>query len=617
MTTQTKTTSKRAAIAASMLLLSGAAVLGSVRPAAACGGLFCNTNQGLVNQTAERILFVDDGSGSMTAAIEIQYQGTSDRFAWVLPLPDIANPDTDIRVSSTQAFDRLQAATNPSYTLTQRVEGQCAEEFFGGDGDGAFANDSAGAGGTGGGIPPAQPGGVVVEASGNVGPYDYEFIAVLPATPDRAQAAIDWLADNNYDLQGGDELLRPYLENGMKLLAIRLTKGNDTGSIRPLMVTYTGTLPSIPIIPTAVAAADDMGVMVFHGAQDRSIPKNYKYLELNDSLINWFNPNSTYPQVVNFAADEAGGQGFVTEYAGDSGTMQNIVMTQQERDSWSTFQAQTFNTDIDIYESSTNFGSWDGYADALAGALTLPAGVTTTDVIDCPYCYLDTAGSGVVLDHIAFRLGLYEQVVRPMADTENLVQQQPYFTRHYTTMSAEDMTEDPIFDLNPDMGDLSNVHTAEQVIECSSEYYFFEAPYRIELPSGLVVYGEQGGPWPVDIAAAMVPATLTIAQAGTRGLPQVMVNNRMEIQDVLDDLKPQRRATGTDPDDPEATVQGGDGDGGVVGDVDGGVGATGDGDDSTPLCGCRTVGAQHGGGSSVPLTLAAMVIGLAWMRRRR
>lgn len=93
-------------------------------PAAACGGLFCNNNQP-VNQTAERIIFVDNGDDTTTAVIEIQYQGPSERFAWVLPVPDIANPDDDIRVSSTIALDRLQQATNPQYNLRLRFEDGC------------------------------------------------------------------------------------------------------------------------------------------------------------------------------------------------------------------------------------------------------------------------------------------------------------------------------------------------------------------------------------------------------------------------------------------------------------------------------------------------------------
>ena len=91
------------------------------------------------------------------------------------------------------------------------------------------------------------------------------------------------------------------------------------------MVTYDSELPSIPIRPTAVAANDDMGVMVWVLASNRAIPSNYKALELNEALIDWFNPNNNYNDVVSRAADEAMGQGFVTEYAGKVADLKNMT----------------------------------------------------------------------------------------------------------------------------------------------------------------------------------------------------------------------------------------------------------------------------------------------------
>src|SRR5262245_31404209 len=95
----------------------GLAVLGLtltpfVRPAQACGGLFCNS-AAPVNQAAERIVFVENGDGTVTSVIEIQYQGPSESFSWVLPVPGTP----EVGVSSTTALDRLQAASNPQYSL--------------------------------------------------------------------------------------------------------------------------------------------------------------------------------------------------------------------------------------------------------------------------------------------------------------------------------------------------------------------------------------------------------------------------------------------------------------------------------------------------------------------
>src|SRR5262245_21454042 len=96
----------------------GLATLGAGR-AEACGGLFCNSAQP-VNQAAERILFVENGDGTVTAVIEIKYQGPSESFSWVLPVPGVPV----VGVSAASAFDRIQAATNPQYTLQTTFE-QC------------------------------------------------------------------------------------------------------------------------------------------------------------------------------------------------------------------------------------------------------------------------------------------------------------------------------------------------------------------------------------------------------------------------------------------------------------------------------------------------------------
>jgi len=566
--------------AAAVCLVAGALLLPAPSPASACGGLFCNSATP-VNQAAERILFVDHGDGRTTAAIQIQYQGSAERFAWVLPVADIDNPDEDIRVSSDQALERLQQATNPLYRLNTTVEGTCKDETqltnlrgFGGA-SGGFAAD--------GGVGTSQDdGGIVVEASGTVGPFDFEFIAVLDGTDDPAQAAIDWLEENEYDLAGGEQLLRPYLEMGNKLLAVRLTSGSDTGSIRPLMVTYNGSKPAIPIRPTAVAAQDDMGVMVFVAGPERAIPKNYRLLELNDALIDWFNPNATYPEVVNRAANESGGHGFVTEYADDAAQLDNVIVGEQERATWASFQlaAPGASSDRELIDDSLQWWNWDGYLDALGAALTLPDGLQASDIRQCPTCYLDGADERVSFDRQAFITVLYEMVVRPMFDTDDLLDAQAYVTRLYTTMSADEMTEDPVFDFNADLGSVSNQHVGEQYIMCSPMHTRAEAPFRVELPSGAVVYGAEQNVWPILLDAAdPLPATRTIAQAGTSGEPVVVVDNVDMIEQAL--------AVSNDAQ--------------MVGDDSAG-------------CGCRSVG-QPATGS--PLSaLALFPLALMWLRRR-
>src|SRR5688572_3513988 len=143
--------------------------------AQACGGFFCSQTQG-VNQAAERIVFANNGDGTVTAVIEIMYQGPAEKFSWLLPISSVPQGD-EIAVGSSVSLQRLQQATNPRYLLTTRVEGNCDEEPF--DEDGGFAS---GAGGDGSG-PSAAGGagsddGVTVEASGLVGSFEWAVISL-------------------------------------------------------------------------------------------------------------------------------------------------------------------------------------------------------------------------------------------------------------------------------------------------------------------------------------------------------------------------------------------------------------------------------------------------------
>src|SRR5688572_11756383 len=108
-------------------VIAGALALASIAvsasPALACGGFFCSQSQP-VNQAAERIIFSQNGDGTVTAVIQILYEGPSENFSWLLPISTVPEGD-DIAVASDLAFTRLQAATNPSYVLNTRIEGQC------------------------------------------------------------------------------------------------------------------------------------------------------------------------------------------------------------------------------------------------------------------------------------------------------------------------------------------------------------------------------------------------------------------------------------------------------------------------------------------------------------
>lgn len=501
-------------------------------PAHACGGFFCNNAQP-VNQAAERIIFSQSPTGEVTAIIQIQYQGPAEAFAWLLPV----NGAPEVGVSSDTAFTRLQTATNPQYTLTTRIEGECYTEPPRSTRDEAFGADSAIALDGG-----ASDPGVTVVNSGNVGPYDFVIISVDPEAEEPAEVALEWLGENSYDVsEFGGDILGEYLERGMNLLAFRLSKGNDAGSIRPVRIGFGQGAPSIPIRPTAVAATEDMGVMVWVLGRARAIPANYRHLELNEALINWLNPTPTYNNVVIQAANEAGGQGFVTEMAANASTLVNTIWADFEGDDVRDILTRDWTGNVgSLLNTISRYGQFDGTLDVLRRHIPIPVFEEGGEPIyeedeywSCLGCFGWPSEEQLAsVDLEAFLGDFRDEVTDPMADTAELFADALKMTRLYTTMSPHEMTVDPIFDYNTELPDYSNQHNAERVIECSMAVRQFEAPWRVELASGDVVRGE-GNLWPFSVGDERMPANRRILRVGTEGTGAVMTDNGDSIAAAL------------------------------------------------------------------------------------
>jgi hypothetical protein len=501
------------------------------RTASACGGFFCSQAQP-VNQAAERIIFADNGNGTVTAVIQILYEGPSENFSWLLPISSVPEGD-QIGLASDIAFTRLQQATNPQYNLNTVIEGTCRTEDR--DDDVIIGN---GAGGPS--IPQGSsefddaPGSAVnVEAAGTVGAFDYTVISVQPGVADPAVPATEWLTENGYDIPpGGAALVGPYLAEGMYLLALKLTKGSDTGSIRPIKLTYAADSPMIPIKLTAVAANQDMGVMAWVLSSARAVPFNYNGLELNEARINWFNASINYGQVVNEAADEAGGQGFVTEFAGPGSLLDQVVWPEFEETNWQSMRTQTYSSFDELFTTLYNYyQGTSGFWDAVRRTVTLPDDVDFEDFRLCPSCY----SSNIQFTPSALLDAVEEDVIEPLRGVQLLIDQAPYATRLYSTLSAAEMTVDPVFVNNPDLPDVNNIHQANRVIECNRSVFQFEANWRIDFPQGTTIRGTPNdvGRWPGVVDSQ--PPNLRVLTLAASGEGAVVADNTGTITEMLAD----------------------------------------------------------------------------------
>ena len=126
---------------------------------------------------------------------------------------------------------------------------------------------------------------------------------------------------------------------------------------------------------------------------------------------------------------------------------------------------------------------------------------------------------------------LSTDVIEPMLETDELVGSLPYVTRLYTTLSAPEMDLDPVFDFNPDLPSLSNLHTARRVIECHRSVYQWEAPSRFELEDGRVVRLNAGDPWPFLLDDEDTPPANSLVLALTTSGPGTVVQDNSEAID--------------------------------------------------------------------------------------
>lgn len=527
--------------------LAGAVLIGDVQRADACGCFTPPDPTVPVIQSGERIAFARD-NGIITAHIQVQYSGPAEEFGWLLPLPS----EPELKLGTDELFAQLIATTQPKYRMTREYHGACPfdpndpNNFGGGGGAPSAGSDSEGGRGDDGGV-------LVIEAS--IGPYDY---AVLRA--DTMEPMLAWLRDNEYFVPTATATsVTPYIRPGAFFLALKLQKGNDVGDLQPVVLKYASDYAMIPIILTGVGAAEDMPVLVWMLGEGRAIPRNYRHTVANDALIDWINAGSNYIDVITRAVDEAPEHhSFVTEFAGSTevmrdlldppgrfGTTAELALQTEARD----FTSYLINHGYGVFNG--NFGSWQFTSQVLAilqRELPVPAEIIADGYQPSDYYasldyfvgYMATSHPGVAVDltfdAAAVAAELEERVVTPTLEAGALFRTNPRLTRLFTTISPGEMTSDPVFSYNPDLPDVSNIHTAKLSFRCGFVGYddINEVPatleteqgWRLDLANGITV-----NPWLTsDLPAAARTETLR-----EEGPPEVLNDNDPLIESIIGD----------------------------------------------------------------------------------
>lgn len=497
------------------LALVGALVAPS--PALACGGFFCSSLEP-VDQSAERILFaVDEQQGTVTAHVQIFFEGDADDFAWVVPVPSVP----ELFLSTDSLFSVLDERVGPRFDIRED-RSSCTS----GD-ERSYAVDAV--------YSASESGGVNVVSTGQVGPYD---TVVLQATD--AFALSEWLAGHGFDLPDGvDEALTPYLAEGQYLVALRLSKDRSSGEIAPIGLRWSASSVMVPIRLTSIAARPDMRLEVYVLGPSRAVPESYLHVVINDAMINWWTGGANYDDVVTQAANEASGHAFATDWTGSTEGLRGSLYREGGYgvSGFSRTDRQDFMDDL----MSSGLPSSQYTLNLLQIYMPLPSDFPATNdpssYYDCVSCYGDPSEP---FDADGLITALEDQVVGPLSDAEDLFWVYPHLTRMTSSLDAVEMTVDPSFVFNADMAqEMEQLRVASMYYDCAGTVTSNAANRRFTLPDGRM-YFLPSEDWfasagisefdylqehLTDVAANIIERT------GPEGLPEAMYDRTAEALD--------------------------------------------------------------------------------------
>lgn len=549
-----------------------AAALFIAPEAQACGGFFCNaTTLTPVFQAAERVLFVmDEGSPTVTMHVEVGFAGEdATDFAWMIPLPAIRAADGStlpleemMGISSPELFDALQRTTTPSFQVDNIFHPDYCGGRNGSRGSITSAGTSANSLDSSGAAPgfEQEPAVRVVERA-EIGAYAAELVEASDA-----DALYDWLARNDY-LQdpAARPLLEHYVNGGYVFLGLRLQAGTTVADLSPVSLQIGEIGACVPLRLTSIAATPDMPILVWVLGAHRAIPKNFLHTVVNPRALTWPG-GANYVEVVTEAVNASSGRAFVTEYAGSASLMDGALYN--DNTAAVAAQVATASSLSEMVGALASLGlSQD---DELQGALRrhvpMPDGLTGFPYDSCwsvqiagleadcetaPEDHLVTEDEYYAfLDYWVTILSLESDLEALRGDLASVFDLRSslqglfdapdlWLTRFFTTMSDDEMSRDPIFALNPELGEVPRIQTLETVIrsghDCTLEwveaYYPDGSKAAFNCPNGCGALGTLG---PVEDARPLLHVEVLDETGGARAFVTGQVD---EVDALLDQAR--------------------------------------------------------------------------------
>ena len=141
----------------------------------------------------------------------------------------------------------------------------------------------------------------------------------------------------------------------------------------------------------------------------------------------------------------------------------------------------------------------------------------------------------VPVDGVAVAAAVWSRVVEPLEELQGEFNSFSNATRLYTLLSPEEMMVDPDFVFRSDLPDVSNIHLATVVTDCSGGVDVQRAPVEITIQeTGQVVALERDAMGRLeDDFLDQLPAALRIEQLAER---RVVIDNRELIDEALEEM---------------------------------------------------------------------------------
>jgi MYXO-CTERM domain-containing protein len=270
----------------------------------ACGACFHEQQQKSPTQVTGHRMVLSLSTTQTTLYDQIEYTGSPQSFAWVLPIQGVVQ----VGLSSDLMFAQLDAWTS---VLVSSPPFSCPGGGGGcvvGSGTGPSSATSGGGGGIG-----ETEGGVEVIAEEVVGPF--ETVQLSSADP---QALQSWLASRGYFVPPDiAPIIDAYVADGFDFLAVKLVPGANVQAMRPLSVTMPGAGPVLPLRMVAGGTGAQTLLTLWIVSEGRYQPQNFPWFVIDSGDLVWDfdTKSSNYKTLRADGFSASGGYGWLVESA--------------------------------------------------------------------------------------------------------------------------------------------------------------------------------------------------------------------------------------------------------------------------------------------------------------